>query len=383
MARGSVEKRGDSWTIRYDLPPAPDGERRQKRETFNTKREAEKALTKRLAEINEGEYINPSDMSFADFLDDWIQSHSQNLKDTTVSQYRQHIRNHIKPGLGKLKISNIEPLHLQRFYQQKLTSGRKDGREGGLSKRTVEYLHSIINKALDYAVKWQIIKKNPAKVVDPPRPEHKEMSYWDSDEVEKFLDHIKSDRLYSLYHLALTTGMRQGELLGLQWEDVDFEEGTVQVRQVLSRTNDGNISLSSPKTPSSRRTIGISDSVVSTLRRHRIRQNEEKLKVPEYIDNGLVFASEVGTAIRPRNLLRNFKRLTREAGLSEIRFHDLRHTHATMMLKSGVRAEIIAKRHGHRDVSTTINTYTHVTADLQKDAAEALERQIGGKHNGS
>jgi len=370
MARGSIRKRSNvSWTIYYDLPPDPvTGKRRQKAEAVRgTKKEAERILAKRIAEVDEGMYADPSKMSLADFLQRWLEDHAQQrLKRSTYTSYEGMIRNHVLTDLGNVKLNKLQPMHLQSLYKKKLDS---------LSPRSVEYIHSILRSALNRAVTWGLINHNPTDRVSPPRPQKKELQYWTEEQARRFIIHTKGERLHTLYRLALTTGMRRGELLGLRWKDVEGE--AVQIRQELGRSYDGQLYFDTPKTAAAIRRIPLSEDDVAALSGHRAAQAEEKLQAGQhYQDNDLVFPTQIGTPINPSNLLREFKRLTREAGLPEIRFHDLRHTHATMLLESGAHPRVVQDRLGHTQVSVVLDTYSHVAPSMQEEATESIKQKF-------
>lgn len=254
-----------------------------------------------------------------------------------------------------------------------------DGQPGGLSKRSVQLIHSVLHRELGHAVRWQIIPQNPADAVIAPRPRKQQHSYWDRDQVATLLDHVRDDLLFALYRLALTTGMRRGELLGLRWRDVDLERQRISIRQSLGQDGNGRPTLQEPKTPASIRTIAITETDVAILRKHRRLQGEERLRLgSDYRDMDLVFSAPLGTPINPGNLIRQFKRAIREAGVPERRFHDMRHTHASLMLSAGVHPKIVQERHGHAQISTTLDTYSHALPNLQVDAAMTLENHLRG-----
>ena len=380
MPRGHLRKRAkSSWTIYYEAPPDPaTGKRRQRTKTVRgTKKEAEKVLADILASIDKGTYVTPTTMTLAEFLERWLRDYARpNLRATTVSSYEVQIRKHIIPALGGTRLDQLAPAQLQDFYHAKLENGRLDG-EGGLSRRTVAYFHMILRRSLSHAVKWQMIPRNPADAVESPKAEQKEMKYWNREQVQTFLESIAGHRMYALYYLALSTGLRQGELLGLRWEEVSLEGKELWIRRVLARTMDGKVYLSAPKTDRSVRSIALSDHDVDILRMHRSTQAAEKLKVGEfYEDNDLVFSTEIGTLFHPRNVLRQFKEMAKKAGVPPIRFHDLRHTHATLALASGVHYKVVQERLGHSKFTTTLDIYGHLLPNMQSEAAETIARAI-------
>lgn len=291
--------------------------------------------------------------------------------------YETIVRRHIVPALGKLPLQKLQPMHLQSLYSQKLQGGRADGKPGGLSPRTVRYIHSVIFEALKHAVKWQIVPRNVAEAVEPPRPARQEMQVLTEDQVRKFLATVQDDRFYAAYLLAITTGMRRGEILGLRWQDVDLKQGVVSINQILVRTSSHGLVFQAPKTDRSRRTIAISPTVVQALRQQKKRQAEEKLIFgPDYTDTGLVFTMPEGHCVEPRNLTRQFELRLKKAGLPRVRFHDLRHTHATLLLQKEVHPKVVAERLGHSNINITLDTYSHVIPGMQREAARKIDEAL-------
>ncbi len=241
------------------------------------------------------------------------------LKD---ERHEQIVRLHLKPALGRVKLSKLTPAHVQRLYRDKLDSG--------LSSAAVQKVHTVLHKALALALKWNMIPRNATDAVKAPRPAPEEMHPLSTDESRKLIEAVRGDKLEALYVLAVHTGMRQGELLALKWEDVELNEGVIRIRRTLTRSG-GRISLGEPKTKGSRRPVHLTGAAVEALRSHLERQLEEIERLGDlYHDHGLVFTSEVGTLINPTNLRRrSFAPLLKRAGLPQIRFHDLRHTCAT------------------------------------------------------
>jgi integrase len=256
-----------------------------------------------------------------------------------------------------------------------LVSGRRDGR-GGLSARTVVRYHQILHAALRQAVRWQLLLRNPADAVEPPRPARRELRTTTPEQARAVMAAADATQIGAFVRLALLTGMRRGELLGLRWQDV--EGGSVHVQQTAQRIPGQGIVFRQPKTRLSRRAVALSTDAVGVLRTHRARQAEEKLLAgPAYRDQGLVFATGLGTPIEPGNLRRTWLRVTAAAGVPGLRIHDLRHAHATLMLGQGVHPKVVSERLGHASVNITLDTYSHVLPGLQAAAAEALDAVLG------
>ena len=243
--------------------------------------------------------------------------------------------------------------------------------------QSVRKLHAVIHTALTQAVKWDLVVRNVADLTTPPRDERHEFETLNPEEARSLLSAANGDRLEALYWLALTTGMRQGELLALRWRDLNIDAQSVQVRGTLT-LREGRYVVSEPKTPGSRRQVALGNQVVEALRLHRTRQAAERLaKGSTWIDKDLVFANEVGKAIEPSNLRRrSFFPLLEKAGLKRIRFHDLRHSAATLLLSEGIHPKIVSERLGHSRVSITLDLYSHVTPTMQQQAVEAMDRLL-------
>lgn len=362
--KGSVFKRGSKWAFVVDLPRNDAGKRQQKKKGgFNTKKEAEAALAKLIADIERGLYTETSKTSFGSYLENWLQDKRANIRKSTFRSYEWLVKKHIIPHIGRVELAKLTPAHLQRLYT------KLQQKENPLSNRSILHAHLIIQEALDRALKWGIISRNVAKAVDPPRPKKVDFKVWSEDDVRRFLETAKEDRYYIAFLLAITTGMRKGEILGLRWQDVDMEKGIISVRQTLSYTGKGS-EFQAPKTDHGKRAIALPSQTIEELRRHRVKQAEEKILAgPLYKDHGIVVATQVGTPVTARNLDRSWYKLREEAGVPEIRFHDLRHTHASLMLLQGIHPKIVSERLGHANIGITLDTYSHVMPGLQEAAA--------------
>ena len=377
---GKVFQRGNTWTYVVDLPRKASGKRNQKKVGgFKSKREANAALAATINQINTGQYVEPSKIILKDFLSQWMEdSVKQQNKKSTASSYQYLLDSHVIPEIGAMPIDKIKPFHLQQLYRKKLESGKLNGK-GGLSPTTVRRIHNVLHKAFSTAVKWQLLQVNPADAVDAPRQNKNEMSYLTRDQVEDFLEAAGDSSYKPLYLTAIMTGLRRGELLGLRWSDVDLATGQATIKQTIVKLHDGSLAVERPKTKSSARTVAFSSSVIATLKDHKRAQAEHRLKLGEsYENNNLIFASASGTPINPGNLRRHFKSTLRKAQLPNIRFHDLRHTHATLMLEQGVHVKVVSERLGHSSIQITLDTYSHVLPNLQSDAAETLDQAIFG-----
>ena len=265
------------------------------------------------------------------------------------------------------------PLELAKFANL-LEHGRRDRK--ALSPRSVRYLHAIVRRALSDARRWGLVVRNVADQADPPRPDRNReaMRVWSAEQVRSFLEHVRGDRLYALWLLLATTGMRRGEACGLSWDDIDLGAARIAVRRNLTavrgRGQDRVASWSEPKTSKSRRSVAIDTATAETLRAHRKFQLEERLAAgPAYVELGLAFCREDGSELDPDWVSKRFERLVVAAGVPRIRLHDLRHTHATLALQAGVHVKVVSERLGHATVGMTLDTYSHVIPALGEDAA--------------
>jgi integrase len=360
---GSITHRKDGlYMARYTVPTTTG----PKRKTLygKTRGEVSEKLIKALADRDGGLVFDADNQKLGEYLGRWLNDSVRgSVKPVTYESYARLVRVHIVPALGSLKLRALSPAHLQGFYRAKLDSG--------LSPRTVQYLHAVLHRALKQAVRWGLVTRNVSEAVDPPRVHREEIRPLSSTQARKLLETARDDRLEALYVLAVHCGLRQGELLGLKWEDVDLERGTLQVRRTLSGGT-----FTTPKTPKSRRKVRLTESALEALRKHLYRQlGEIDSAGPLWRENGLIFATEGGTPLNRHNLgSRSFKPLLERAGLPQsTRFHDLRHTCATLLLAKGIHPKIVQELLGHSNVGITLDTYSHVLPSMGEAAAEAME----------
>lgn len=305
-----------------------------------------------------------------EYLDRWLSDSVRGtVRESTYSRDKYLLRNHIKPALGRLKLANLNAMHLQRLYRDRL--------DEGLSGSTVQKLHHVLHKALGQAVKWDLIPRNPADAVKAPTPSSKEMHTLATEQARAMLDVARGGRLEALYVLALHTGMRIGEVLAINWADVDvdLDAATVQVRRTLTRGEDGRGYVVGASTKSGKgRLVRLTPRAVEALKRHRARQAGEKLKAGGlYRDQDLVFAGEGGNPINPSNLRNwSFKPLLERAGLPRITFHDLRHKCASLQFERNVHPKHVQELLGHASVAIALDTYSHMLPGMGGEAADAI-----------
>jgi len=308
-------------------------------------------------------------LSYEEFLQMWLLTIKPSLKYTTWYQYEMTSSRHIIPYIGAIKIINLRPEHIQNFYNRKL----KDN----VGIRTIQVIHTVIHKSLKHAMKLGVIHRNPSEAVNIPRKKTMEMNILSEIEINQLLNYLHGTRYEALYHLAIATGLRQSELLGLKWSDLDWNKRSLIVQRQLKRKFKPTDLFDSFKTHHSRRTITIGIRSLEILQRHLIIQNKEKAKVVKrWKDNDLMFPSSVGTPISQRNLFRHFKNILRKLGLPIIRFHDLRHTAASLMLNYGIPPIIVSRRLGHSKVSITLDIYGHLIPEMQDEAAKLIDDLI-------
>jgi integrase len=336
--------------------------------------------------MDNSSYVEPSRVTFADFLrDDWLPSlGTRGLRAATLTSYQMTVEAHVIPRFGSVYLQQLSPTDLNRVYAQLLVCGRRDG-SGGLSARSVRYVHMLVRKALADAARWGKVVHNVADLADPPRASaaradaERARRIWTAAELRRFLDHVREDRLYALYVLAGTTGMRRGELAGLRWQDIDFERARLSVSQTIV-TVGRKTELSTPKTASGRRLIALDSQTVEALRLHRTQQAEERLALGlgHPGPHGLVFTQIDGSLLHPNAVTHAFAHRIKNAQVPKIRFHDLRHTHASLALAAGVHVKVVQERLGHSTSSITLDIYSHAIPAMQEDAAQRVASLIFG-----
>ncbi|MCH8993430.1 MAG: site-specific integrase [Chloroflexi bacterium] len=370
--RGTVARKGKRWYAVVDEGRDEQGRRRQRWHSgYRTKREAEAALAEIIATMGSGAYVKPVRQTVGLFLREWLDGRRTQIRPSTWHGYRKNIEAHVIPHIGGLALQQLTPQRLNTLYS---SLPRRDGR-GALSGRSIAHVHRLLHVALGDAVRWRLLPNNPADHADPPRPQPTEMSVWTPAELRAFLEHVRQDRLYAAWLLAGSTGLRRGELLGARWKDLDV--GRLAVVQTLLDVGN-QIRYSTPKTVKGRRLISLDPATVAALREHRKGQIEERLALGAWPDHDLMFTREDGEPIHPAWLTRAFRQRVKDAGVPRIRFHDLRHTHATIMMRAGIHPKVVSERLGHATVSITLDTYSHAVPSLQEDAAERAAAVVFG-----
>lgn len=325
-----------------------------------------------LHSIQHGTYADARGRTVGDFLDQWLAEVAKpRVREWTYSGYEVHIRLHLKPGLGRIALERLTPQQVQALLNQKLREG--------LKPKTVRYLRGTLRTALNEAVRWGLIARNAAAIVEGPRVERYPIKPFTSEEARRLLEAVRGDRLEALYSVALTMGLRQGEALGLTWQDIDLAMGYMRISKQLQRIH-GSPKLVEPKTEHSRRTLAMPPMIGQALREHYDRQQRErKGTAGHWHDTGLVFTTPIGTPLDGTAVTKEFHRVLERAGLPQRRFHDLRHSCATLLLVQGVSPRVVMDVLGHSQIGLTMNTYSHVIPDLRRDAAQRMQDLLGDR----
>lgn len=353
--KGHIEALGKNrWKIVLELGIDQQGKRKRRVESYvGGKREAQKELTRLLRQLDTGLLADSGRLRTSEYLEKWLEHAAASVAPRTAERYASIARLHLMPALGHLRLEALKPMHIAAYYTEALKSGRIDGK-GGLSAQTVVHHHRVLHEALRQAVRWQLLASNPAEAVDPPKAQKHEMKVLDEKQTRALIEATQSGEMRVPVLLAVTTGMRLGELLGLHWRDVDLIQGKVAVTQSLQVSKAGGLAFRPPKTKKSRRSIPLTATSAQALRQHRKAQLEQRIADPDsYEDNDLVFPRKDGRAWHPATFSSSWTRHRDTLGLT-IRFHDLRHTHATLLLRQGVHVKVVSERLGHSTVGITL-----------------------------
>ena len=363
--RGSIIKRGSCYSIIVNSQDNSGTRTRKWESGFTTKRQAENRLGELLTQIETGLNVQASHTAFGQFLNEWLERYvSKRVRGRTMDGYRQRAK-HIVDGLGDVSIVDLRPDHLIEYYDSKLLN---------LSASTITKHHHLIVDCLSDAVKWNLITRNVGIAVEPPRAPKKEMKALSVGETHQFLDNCTTEPWRTIFHTLIWTGIRRSELLGLQWNDLDLDMALMTIRRSLVRLQNGTYVTDEPKTSSGARSLDLAPSTCLILKQHRAGQERdvELLGIPPSQAN-FVFGHPDGTPRTPSTVTQQFRRIASRAGLSGVRLHDLRHTHASLMLQQGTDIKTISTRLGHSSVAFTMDTYAHLLPGMQKAAMEKFE----------
>jgi len=358
---GSIYKRKDGlWVAQVTI----QGKHISK--YFKLQSEASKWLHNTRTQIQDGLTLAGAQTTLEEFLKQWLISYRSSLHPTTSIQYEGIIRLHLIPVLGHLKLKDLRTDQIQALYNAETNKGT--------SPRMVQYIHTVLRRALNIALRWGLIGRNPALLVTLPKLKRKEMKTLNDSQVRVFLSAAKGLRYEALFWMAVFTGLREGELFGLKWSDLDWGKKHLQVQRQLQRIKGKGMVFAEPKTASGKRMIVLSTATVAKLREHLDHQQQERISAGDrWQEYDLLFPSTLGTPMDPSNMYKDFKDSLKKAGLPDIRFHDLRHTAATLMLQQGTHPKIVQERLGHSSISLTMDTYSHVLPSMQEEAAEKMD----------
>ena len=365
---GSIRKRKDGrWEGRYVVGHDPiTGKMISRNVLGKTQAEVKEKLRTAIENSKRLDYTQTGKYTVGQWMDEWFEAYAKvKVRPSSHQTYKGYIENHIKPNIGDIPIEKLTSLQLQKFYRQLLTEGRvprieSEKQPRGLSAKTVRNINQVISSAMDMAVRHKLILSNPTEGCELPKVEHREMKTLPAEQLGAFLRAAKESGVYELYYMDLATGLRRGELLGLKWEDIDLQNGIIHVRRQVARV-DGEVKELPLKTKNAYRNISISQDAVAMLTEMEVHRSSD-----------YVFPSSTGGPISPDSVNNMLHRVLKRAGLPSIRFHDLRHTFATLALQNGVDIKTVSGMLGHFSAGFTLDTYAHVTTSAQKEAARTM-----------
>jgi integrase len=370
--KGHLRERSPGhWAIILDVSDST-GKRRQRWHSFKgTKREAQIECARLLTEIKNGTSVEPCRMTVAAFLEHWISHMAGQVSPRSHERYAEIARKNIAPLLGGLVLTKLKPEQISQAYAKALASGRRNG-SGGLSAHTVTHMHRVLREALQQALRWQMLARNPADAVRPPRIERQQMSVLDTDATIELIEAARPYRIFVPILLGVLCGLRRGEIAALRWRSVDLDTGQLMVVASIEQTRAG---CREKETKSGRaRGVALPVTLIEELRRHRAKQAEELLLLGVRLtDDHYVVMQADGTSLQPNTLTRVFTDFLTARGLKRVRFHDLRHFHATHMLAAGIHPKVASERLGHSKVGITLDLYSHVMPGMQAEAAAAVD----------
>ncbi len=362
---GTIRKRSDRrWEARFTV----DG--RQRSVYGRTREEASRKLRAALADVERGIPLTSDRLTVGQYLETWLESSVKaSVRPGTYQSYESHVRVHLSPALGKVPLAKLQPLHVQRLLNELVASGLAPG--------TVLRIRATLRRALNQAMRWDLVARNVATLIDPPKAERFRVEPITEAEATALLAALEGHRLQALFMTLLGLGLRLGEALGLRWEDVHLDDGQLTVRHTLQRI-EGTFKLTPPKSEASRRTLRLPTFVMAALRQHRAAQGRARLRAGEqWQDWDLVFATDHGGPLDMSNVNHAFKRVLAQAGVRPMRVHDLRHGCASFLLAQGVSARVVMETLGHSQISLTMNTYAHVMPSLKQEAADRMDALFG------
>jgi integrase len=385
MAKGYVRQlKSGSWELIFDLPRDPGQRRKQKSVTVKAanKKEAEKKLREMLTSIDQNTYTDPGNMTLGEYLQKWLDNFILlNRRQTTVDGYTVIIEKHLIPALGRIKLSKLQPVHIQGYYTQALLSGCKDSRrkDKSLSTTTVRHHHALLHRVLQTAYKQRLISYNPCDLVEAPKMGKYRAKVYDEADVARLIEAAEGTLLYIPVIITLATGLRRGEVLGLRWPDFDQKAKTITIDESLLDTSKGPL-FDEVKTETSWAVLDIPESIAQELIAHKHQQERAKTEAGElWLDEDLICCREDGRRWHPGTFSDAFARLLKKHGLPHIRFHDLRHTHASHLIRMGFHPKVVCERLRHSRIGTTMDIYGHLFPGVQREVAEKLDEKLFSK----
>jgi integrase len=371
--KGHLKERSPGhWSIILDVPDPTTGKRRRKWHSFKgTKRQAQIECARLISALQAGTYLEPSKTTLAEFLDRWLDHIKSQVSPKSHSRYCELARKNIVPLLGGTILTKLRAEAIDAAYAKALASGRRDGK-GGLSPQTITHMHRLLKKAIGQAVKWELLIRNPVDAASPPKANRGKMNTYDLDQTAELIEAMRPTRMLVPTLLAVLCGMRRGEIAALRWKNVDLTTGQIAILESAEQVG-SKVRYKTPKSGKGR-TLALSASLVEELRAHRLRQAEELLRVGIILsDDTFVVAQADGTPLQPDTLTQDWFRKLAGTSLPRIRFHDLRHAHATHMLANGVHPKVASERLGHSKIGITLDLYSHVLPGMEADAAERVD----------
>jgi integrase len=383
-----VQRAKGSYSVVIELGPHPEtGKRQQKWITFTPdpkhargwgpRKQAEEELHRQITLVDGGDFVDPSKLTVAEFFDQWLTIvAAQKVGHKTYDRYKGIVENHIVPALGRLPLQKLTALHIETHYARLAKEGRKDGREGGLSAQTLLHHHRLISEAMAKAVAWKLRTHNPAEGVTPPTVKPREVTPIDETQTAWLLTAAEGTRLYIPIMLAVSAGLRRGEILALRWAEVDWDHAVLTVRRALEESTAG-VAFKEPKSRSGHRTVALPELLLEALRRHRANQQVYRDTLEDgYRHNDLVCCVEDGSVWKPSAFTSAYRNLLRRRKLSGPNFHALRHSHVSHLLKNGVDPKVISKRLGHSRASFTMDVYAHLMPGQDEEAAKRIDTAL-------
>ena len=374
--KGTIHQRAPGvFLIAIDHGRDARGKRVRKWSTFKgTKRQAQNECARLISAIRGGTYVEPSKTTLAQFFERWLEHMRSQISPKSHARYSELARKNIVPFLGSVMLTKLRPVAISDAYRKALTEGRRDG-AGGLSPQTVTHMHRVLKQALGQAVKWELLARNPADAVDPPKSRGAPMQTYDLEQTAQLIEAMRPTRMFIPTLLAVPCGMRRGEIAALRWRSVDLDAARLAVVESAEQVG-SRVRYKLPKNGKGR-TLALAATMVEELRAHRVRQAEELLKVGVRLSDELfVVAQTDGSPLQPDSITQDWFRKLEGTSLPRVRFHDLRHAHATHLLMNGVNPKVASERLGHSKVGITLDLYSHVLPGMQEDAAQRVDAAL-------